>query len=110
MRIVLALLLAPALALADQVAAYVLAGWTCAHQGSLTPHVVHGVFLVAVLAATALAWTAARSGFAATRESAGFSVHRHDMMALSGLALGVLSALIIVAMWIPQWVLSPCLG
>ena len=110
MRIALALLLAPVLVLADQSAAYVLAGWTCAHQGSLTPNVVHAAFLAAVLAVTVLAWPAARSGLAVLRESAGFSVHRHDMMAVSAVAVGALSAAIIVAMWIPQWVLSPCLG
>jgi hypothetical protein len=110
MRIGVALLLTPALALADQSAAYVLAGWSCAHQGSLGPHLVHAGFLAAVLGLTALAWPSARSGLAALRESSGFSVHRHDMMAVSAVAVGALSAAIIVAMWIPQWVLSPCFG
>jgi hypothetical protein len=109
-RVAFALLMAPAMVLADQSTAYALAGWSCAHQDSVVPHVVHGIFLAAVLVATALAWTTARSGFAMSREAAGFSTHRHDVMALSALALGVLSAAIIVAMWIPQWVLSPCLG
>jgi hypothetical protein len=105
-----ALLLAPLLVLADQAIAYALAGWSCAHQHAIVAHVIHALFLAAVLAMTALAWTDARTGFAATRESAGFSVHRHDVMAVGALAVGALSAVIIVAMWIPQWVLSPCFG
>jgi hypothetical protein len=105
-----ALLLAPLLALADQSVAYMLAGWTCAHGHETVGHAVHAIFLVAILATTALAWTTARTGFDATREAAGFSVNRHDSMALCALALGVLSAMIVVAMWIPQWMLSPCYG
>ena len=108
MRVFLAFLIAPLLALADQSIAYAFAGWACAHQQEGVPHAVHAIFLVATLAATFLAWTTARAALPALREGAGFSVHRHDMMATCALALGLLSAAVIVALWIPQWVLSPC--
>lgn len=105
-----ALLLAPLLALADQGAAYALAGWSCAHPHHFVPHAVHAVFLAAILAVTFLAWPAARPGLTGLREEAGFSVHRHDGLAVSAVALGALSALVVLALWIPQWMLSPCFG
>jgi hypothetical protein len=110
MRIWLALIIAPVLALADQSVAYALAGWSCAQGHFAVAHVTHALFLLAVIAATFLAWTVARTGFEATRTEGPFSTHRHDAMALCALALGLYSAAVIVAMWIPQWVLSPCLG
>ena len=110
MRVFTAFLIAPLLALADQGAAYVFAGWACAHQQEAVPHAVHAVFLVATLAATFFAWTRARAALPTLREAEGFSVHRHDTMALCALAIGALSALVVVALWIPQWVLSPCFG
>ena len=63
MRIWLALLLAPILALADQSVAYAISGWACAHQQPLATHAVHLVLLLAVLASTGLAaqaWRATR--------------------------------------------------
>lgn len=110
MRVFAAFIVAPFLALMDQSVAYAFAGWACAHQQEAVPHAVHAVFLVAVLAATFFAWTTARAALPAMREEAGFSVHRHDMLAACALALGALSAAVIVALWIPQFVLSPCFG
>ena len=110
MRVFAAFLIAPFLALVDQSVAYAFAGWACAHQQEAVPHAVHAVFLLAVLVATFFAWTAARAALPTLREEAGFSVHRHDVMAMCAVALGALSAAVIVALWIPQWVLSPCFG
>ena len=110
MRVFAAFLVAPFLALADQSVAYAFAGWACAHQHEAVPHAVHAIFLAATLAATFFAWTTARAGLATIREEAGFTVQRHDVMATCALALGALSSVVIVALWIPQWVLSPCFG
>ena len=106
MRIWLALLLAPILALADQSIAYAVAGWACAHQHPYAPHFVHAAFLVAVLAATLAAGTLWRD----TRGAAGTDDPAAGRHFLAGLALasGALSALVIAAMWYPAWVLSPC--
>ncbi len=109
MRVFAAFLIAPFLALMDQSVAYAFAGWACAHQQEAVPHAVHAVFLVAVVVATYFAWTTSREALATVEETR-FSVHRHSMLALCALALGALSALVIVALWIPQWVLSPCFG
>ena len=112
MRVFAAFLIAPALALADQGVAYAFAGWACAHQQEMVPHAVHAVFLVATLATVFFAWTESRAALREVRPAqvAGFSVQRHDALAICGLALAILSATVIVALWIPQWVLSPCFG
>jgi hypothetical protein len=102
------LVLAPLLALSDQGVAYALAGWSCAHQQAVLPHVAHAAFLAAIVAMILLDWPAARAGLHGPREQAGFSTQRHGFVAVAAVALGALSAAIVVAMWIPQWVLSPC--
>jgi len=106
MRIWLALLLAPILALTDQSVAYAVSGWACSHQQPLAAHGVHLVLLLVVLACTALAaqlWHATRPARSST--------HKADVRHfLAGLATasGALSALVIAAMWYPSWVISPC--
>jgi hypothetical protein len=103
-----ALLVAPLLALADQGIAYALAGWGCATQRLLALHAVHAVFLVVTLVLTAIAWRGARHALRQLRADAGFSVQRKDFVGVMAVAIGALSAVMIVAMWIPQWFLSPC--
>ena len=112
MRIFAAFLIAPLLALADQSVAYAFAGWSCAHQHEMLPHGVHAVFLALAIATAFFAWTESRAALREVRPAreAGFSVQRHDVLAICGLAVAVLSATVIVALWIPQWVLSPCFG
>jgi hypothetical protein len=101
-----ALLLAPVLALADQSVAYAMVGWSCAWQNHAAAHWVHGAFLLATLATLIPAWRAHRT----TRDPAGLSDNgsRAALTARSALLVGALSAAMIGAMWIPQWVLSPC--
>jgi hypothetical protein len=102
------LLLAPMLALADQGVAYALLGWGCSSQQGALLHAVHAFFLAATACSTFLAWRESRPGRPALREAEGFTVHRRDFMAQAALGVGLLSAAMIVAMWIPQWMLSPC--
>jgi len=105
MRTWFALLAAPVLALADQGIAYAAAGWTCAHQHTLAGHALHGIFFVACAAAAFAAWQPRRATATATADEAA-SRRRF----LDGVATGTaaLSALVILAMWIPAWLLSPC--
>src|SRR5438034_9536689 len=108
MRIWFALLLAPVLALADQGIAYATAGWACANQQSIAVHGVHFVFLAAVIVATIMAWQLWRMAPAA---GAGEEpVARRHFLAGIATASGALSALVIAAMWIPSWMISPCSG
>ena len=108
MRVWLALLIAPLLALSDQGVGLSMATWACAHQHGDWMHAVHFVFLVAAAAATFLAW----QGLHATARAGAHDEARARRRFLAGLALatGAFSTLVIVALWAPNWVLSPCLA
>jgi hypothetical protein len=87
-----ALLLAPSLALADQGVAYAMVGWSCASQNQGVGHLVHAAFLLAILATLIPMRHNSRAAF----------------FTQTAFLVGALSAAVVVAMWIPQWVLSPC--
>ena len=103
-----ALLLAPCLALADQSVAYALVGWSCASQNHTAAQLVHAAFLIATLATLIPAWRSLRRARAHDAVYAGPNDSRARVLAQSALLVGALSAAMIVAMWIPQWLLSPC--
>ena len=102
------IILAPMLALADQSVAYALVQFGCAYQQSGTLQLVHAAFLVATLATLVPAWPGAMRPKVADRALPGDTHDRHHFMSVVSLMVASLSALIIVALWIPQWVLSPC--
>lgn len=108
MRIWLALLLAPLLALTDQSVGYAVSGWACSHQQTFATHGVHFVLLAAVLVSTLLAWQLWRA--TAPGPSTPHEVEVRHFLAGLATASGALSALVIAAMWYPSWVLSPCLN
>jgi hypothetical protein len=108
MRIWFALLAAPILALTDQSVAYAMTGWACAHQQAFAMHGVHVLFLLVTIAGTIAAaglWRATSSS--RTRDE---TLARRHFLAGLATASGALSALAIVAMWIPNWLLAPCLA
>jgi uncharacterized membrane protein YhaH (DUF805 family) len=102
------ILAAPVLVLADQAIAYALARWGCSYQHREALHWVHVLFLVAVLATIVPAWAAASRPALEAQRGAGDSRDRHHFLATVSVWLAALCALVIVAMWIPQWLLSPC--
>jgi hypothetical protein len=109
MRIWLALIIAPLLALADQALAFSMVGWACAHQSAAVLQGVHGLFLASAMAiavAAGLHWRATGSAAAITGAAT------RQVRFLAGLAttLASLSALAIAAMWIPTWMISPCIA
>lgn len=106
MRTWFGLIVAPLLALADQSVSYATVAWSCAHQHSLALHLIHGTFLVAVVVGTFIAW----SGWRGTSPVswAGEGVAARHFLAGVAVASGALSALVIVAMWLPVWVVAPC--
>ena len=106
MRVWLALIIAPVLALADQSVALSMASWACAHQGVAVMHATHFVFLVAVATATLLAWQALRGSLAGP-ESAEVHARRRFLAALAT-ASGAFCTLVVIALWAPTWILSPC--
>ena len=106
MRTWFALIVSPLLALADQSVSYATVTWSCAHQHSLALHLIHGTFLVTVVVGTCIAW----SGWRRTSplSPAGEEVAARRFLAGVAAASGALSALVIVAMWVPVWVVAPC--
>jgi len=106
MSIWFALLLAPTLALADQVIAYAAVGWSCAHQQPVVVHAIHALFLVAAAAGLWPAWRL----WTATRTGADEAAQRRHFLGGLAIAAAVLSVLVIAAMWMPTWVIGPCIA
>jgi hypothetical protein len=109
MRIWLALIVAPLFALADQTVALALVGPGCAAQSTAMLHASHALFLALAIAATIAAWRSWLATAAAPAEGGDGIVQRHF---LAGVATTVaaLSAAAIAAMWLPTWLISPCLA
>jgi hypothetical protein len=84
--------------------------WGCHAQQFATLQLVHLAFLVACLATLIPAWPGAMRPALPDAGVPGDNRDRHHFMSVVSLMVGSLSALVIVALWIPQWVLSPCFG
>jgi len=104
MRILFALIGAPLLALVDQGAAFAMVSWSCVHAGTLVVHFVHLLFLAATVAAAVFAFARWR------RTTGGGALVRDRFLAGVATASATLSALSIVAMWMPVWMISPCIA
>jgi len=102
------IVLAPFLALADQSVAYALVQWGCHAQQTTSLHLVHAAFLLAALATLVPAWPAAMRRPVPDAALPGDNHDREHFLSVVALMVGSLSALVIVGLWIPQWVLSPC--
>jgi uncharacterized membrane protein YidH (DUF202 family) len=103
-----ALLVAPALALANLTITYAMVTPSCARQNAMPLSVVSVLILVACLAMTFVAWRNwYRSGALEGRPSDDAAASTR-FVALVSAMVGTLSSLVVVAMWFPQWVLSPC--
>jgi hypothetical protein len=102
------LLLAPLFALVDQSVTYAMVEWSCETQRHALPHAVHLIFLLLTLATL---WMAqGNPPRAGVREDSGDPATARSFVSTLAMLVGALSALVIVAMWVPQWMLSPCHG
>jgi hypothetical protein len=110
-----ALLVAPLLALGMQSIAYALVTPSCAHAGgSALLHLVSAAALVLSVVLTAVAatgWRRARDEKARAVPAVAEPVEGGRDLFLGRVATltGAFSALTIAAMWIPVWLLPPCL-
>jgi hypothetical protein len=108
-----ALLLAPLLMLGLLSLAYALVTPACAHQGGEGLHALAGTTLLLALALTGLAWDGWRAAGALPRSMNTMPADHEggSDLFLSRVAtlVGAFSSLTIVALWIPLWLLSPCL-
>lgn len=98
----------PLLVLADLQVGYMLVSRNCLENASLSNHLAHGAFLAAVLFLLFRAYGLWRAAGSAWPGSAPDLRTRSRFMAAVGMLVGALSALVIVAQWIPLFFLHPC--
>ena len=113
-----ALLGGPWLALVLQSAAYSSVGPACLAHGSGRLHLLAGTALVIVVAFTLLAWLEWRRcsldanhegrNYRVTESDTGQARQRKPFLAMTATAVGAISALVVAAIWLPIWFLSPC--
>lgn len=108
MRTWLALLGAPSAVLAALSANYALVAPACAWSTVLPLGSVSGTALLFSMIATLLAWSRWRETGMIAPASAPALPARPAMLACAATCVGIISTLALVAMWIPQWLLSPC--
>jgi len=99
-----ALLLAPALALADQAVAFAVVGWACDQGRPWLVHLVHAACCMAALATLPSAWR----GWKASRARTAPQGERVAFLAGLSVASATLSVLVIAAMSLPAWSIGPC--
>jgi hypothetical protein len=103
-----ALLLAPMLAFTNAAVAYALVTPSCSRQD---PTWLHALSVFSLLACLVLTWPAARNwlgGRAAGASSAAAAESRAKFLAQVATMAGLLSALVVLAEWLPLFLLSPC--
>ena len=112
MRIWLALLVAPSIALACQAVMYALVTPSCAMQSRA---VLHGVAVVCLAATLVFALLARREWqLRALTATGGPDSDNPDpptsrrFLAIAATGVALMSSLVIAAMWLTVWVLSPC--
>jgi len=103
--------LAPLLALLDQSASYAVVDWACGTQNGALVSWVHFIFLATTIIVTLPAWAdALKYRTTAEPNDAGEAGGRVRLMSVVAALSGALSALVILALWVPTWFLSPCFG
>jgi hypothetical protein len=102
------LLLAPAAWVLHQQSSYLLVYWACPNGQTFVFHIGTIVLLLLAGAGTYLGWTAWMHSGRGWADEGGSVVDRTRFMALSGFLLSGLFLLVIVAQWIPTFIVDPC--
>jgi hypothetical protein len=102
------LLLAPAAFLINLEVAYALVPTACASSTKLLVHVVHAVCLALAVVGMLTAWRRWQLTGETWPGGAGGRLSRSRFMSGLGLLLSLFIVMVIVAQWIPSFVLSPC--
>jgi hypothetical protein len=99
----------PVVVLANEQVSYMTVPWACARQAPVALHVVPIVALIVI----ALCGTLARRDWERTgrglEDEAATVLTRSRFLAMLGLASSVFCGLIILAMWLPMFIVGPCL-
>jgi hypothetical protein len=102
------LLLPPLAFLFNLELAYALVPVACSSRNVLPIHLVHLVSLLLVAAAGVLAWREWRRSGATWPDGEPGSIGRTRFLSGMGLLLSLQFTLVILAQWIPSFVLDPC--
>jgi hypothetical protein len=102
------LLLAPVAFLINLEVAYALVPTACSSRTELPVHLVHIACLLLTLYGLLTAWHAWKLTGAAWPGSQGDRLARSRFMAGTGILVSAMFVLVIVAQWIPSFVLDPC--
>jgi hypothetical protein len=108
LRLMVGLLLPPAAWFLDLQASYALVKWACRAGDAGALLVIPLVSLAATAYGGWLAWSAFRQLRATAQETGASMEDRSYLLAISGLTLSAIFALLIGASLIPRVVLSPC--
>ena len=103
-----ALLVAPALALTNLSITYALVTPSCSRQNMAAPHLVSALMLLVCAWFTWLAWRNWTNRAWSRAEGEDAAGQRRPFIALVAFMTGALSCLVVLALWFPQWILSPC--
>ena len=101
-----ALILSPTLALTNLSVVYALVTPSCRGQTTAAMHWLTALSLLMSLLFTFFAWRNTRA-LPAPPESDAAGGRPHFLALVAGM-VGLLSSLVLLAMWLPQWILSPC--
>ena len=102
------LILPPAAFLLNLEVAYALVPVACSSGATLPVHLVHLGCLILALVGGVFAWRCWRATGSTWPGEEGGRLARSRFMAGLGLLVSALFALVIVAQWIPSFLLSPC--
>jgi hypothetical protein len=105
----LGLLLGPALALANQQWIYASDTWACGHQVHSVLHLIPIVALLIDAAAGAGAFGEWRSAGRGVEDEHGGTEARTRFLALLGITISILSALVIIAQWAAIFTFDSCM-
>jgi hypothetical protein len=101
-------ILAPLAFLVDLGAAYALVPRACLGRNELPVHLSHLVCLAVALFGAATAWRCWRATGSTWSGEEGDPLARSRFMAGLGLLMSSLFVVVIIAMWIPSFILDPC--
>jgi hypothetical protein len=108
MRLSIAILVTPLIALAQQSANYALVPLACAKQQHHLQHAVFAATLALVIGAMAVAWSVWREAGPGVQGDHGDPASRTRFLAVLGVMVSALMALTILAQWLTSAFIPPC--
>jgi hypothetical protein len=102
------LLLAPVAFLINLEVAYALVPTACSSRNELPVHLVHFACLLLTLYGLLTAWRSWKAAGATWSGEQGDPLARSRFMAGTGMLVSAMFVLVIVAQWIPSFILDPC--